>query len=80
MTALSAALLEHSTSLRTLTLQDCDLTDDLASLLAIGLHHPLPALRYVHLDVNPLLREGGRGHAALEECRTANKLMTLRYS
>ena len=43
MAALSA-LLEHSTSLRTLDLQYCDLTDDLAGLLAIGLHHPLPAL------------------------------------
>ena len=48
MTALSA-LLEHSTSLHTLYLRDCDLTDDLASLLAIGLHHPLPALRDVWL-------------------------------
>ena len=49
MTALSA-LLEHSTSLHTLGLRDCDLTDDLASLLAIGLHHPLPALRGVYLQ------------------------------
>ena len=79
MTALSA-LLEHSTSLRTLDLQYCDLTDDLASLLAIGLHHPLPALREVYLWDNHLLREGwGRGRAALEECRTINKLMELLY-
>ena len=77
MTALSA-LLEHSTSLNTLMLRDCDLTDDLASLLAIGLHHPLPTLRYVWLVDNPLLREGGRGRAALEECKT-NKLMRLVY-
>ena len=79
MTALSAALLEHSTSLRTLTLHYCDLTDDLASLLAIGLHHPLPVLRGVNLRYNPLLREGGRGRAALSECRTINKLMRLGY-
>ena len=80
VTALSA-LLEHSTSLRTLMLLDCDLTDDLASLLAIGLHHPLPALREVWLEGNPFLREwGGRGCAALEECRTINKLMTLVYT
>ena len=59
MTALSA-LLEHSTSLRTLDLWDCDLTDDLASLLAIGLHHPLPALRAVVLEGNPLSRGGQR--------------------
>ena len=80
MTALSA-LLEHSTSLRELDLLDCGLTDDLASLLAIGLHHPLPALRRVYLDLegNPLLREGGRGLAALEECRRINKLMKLYY-
>ena len=76
MTALSA-LLEHSTSLRTLWLQFCDLTDDLASLRAIGLHHPLPALRYVGLQYNPLLRRGGRGRVALDECRTTNKLMEL---
>ena len=78
MTALSA-LLEHSTSLDTLGLQGCDLTDDLASLLAIGLHHPLPALRRVNLRGNPLLREGGRGRAALDECRSINKLMKLDY-
>ena len=78
MTALSA-LLEHSTSLRELVLLDCDLTEDLASLLAIGLHHPLPALRDVHLQYNPLLREGGRGRAALAECTTINKRMELRY-
>ena len=78
MTALSA-LLEHSTSLHTLWLRDCDLTDDLASLLAISLHHPLPALRYVYLWYNPLLWEGGRGRAALEECRSINKLMRLDY-
>ena len=77
MTALSAALLEHSMSLHTLWLLDCDLTDDLASLLAIGLHHPLPALGGVYLWDNPLLREGGRGWAALEESRTTNKLMRL---
>ena len=79
MTALSA-LLEHSTSLRELWLQYCDLTDDLASLLAIGLHHPLPALGQVYLYANPLLREGGRGRAALEECGTTHKLMKLWYS
>ena len=78
MTALSA-LLEHSTSLYTLTLEDCGLTDDLASLLAIGLHHPLPALRNVNLCANPLLKEGSRGRAELEECRTTNKLMELCY-
>ena len=78
MTALSA-LLEHSTSLRALDLHDCDLTVDLASLLAIGLHHPLPALREVGLWDNPLLREGGRGRAALDECTTINKLMELYY-
>ena len=78
MTALSA-LLEHSTSLHTLGLPYCGLTDDLASLLAIGLHHPLPALRVVYLDDNPLLREGGKGRAALEECRRTNKLMRLGY-
>ena len=79
MTALSAALLEHSTSLHTLELQHCDLTDDLASLLAIGLHHPLPALREVNLWDNPLSREGGRGRAALEVCRSIIKLMSLDY-
>ena len=81
MAALSA-LLEHSTSLRTLQLEYCDLTPDLAILLATGLHHPLPALREVWLGVNPLCwveEEGGRGHAALEECRTTNNLMTLHY-
>ena len=78
MTALSA-LLEHSTSLLTLALQDCGLTDDLASLLEIGLHHPLPALRVVNLRVNPFLREEGRGRAALEECTTANELMKLYF-
>ena len=78
MTALSA-LLEHSTSLHTLDLRHCDLTDDLACLLAIGLHHPLPALGLVWLRVNPLLREGGRGRAALEECTSINKLMKLAY-
>ena len=79
MTALSA-LLEHSTSLRTLELRDCDLTDDLASILAIGLHHPLPALRHVYLQANPLLMEwGGRGRAALDKCTTLNKRMKLRY-
>ena len=78
MTALSA-LLEHSRSLHTLRLQDCDLTDYLASLLAIGLHHRLPALRAVVLVANFLLKKGGRGLAALEECRTINKLMKLIY-
>ena len=78
MTALSA-LLEHSTSLHTLMLEYCDLTDDLACLLAIGLHHPLPALRDVDLLDNPLLREGGRGRAALEECSRTNTLMMLVY-
>ena len=78
MTALSA-LLEHSTSLHTLDLLYCDLTDDLASLLAIGLHHPLPALRLVYLKGNPLLRKGGRGRAVLEQCWRTNKLMRLRY-
>ena len=79
MTALSAALLEHSTSLHTLWLPGCDLTDDLASLLAIGLHHPLPALGDVYLWLNPLLREGGKGRAALKKCRRINKLMELLY-
>ena len=79
MTALSAALLEHSTSLRALGLVYCDLTDDLASLLAIGLHHPLPALRRVVLQGSPLLWEGGRGRAALEESSSTNKLMRLGY-
>ena len=91
MTSLSA-LLEHSTSLHTLKLTDCGLTDDLASLLAIGLHHPLPALRAVGLEGNPLLRrwmylhgnplmrEGCRGCAALEECRSINTLMRFYYS
>ena len=78
MTALSAALLEHSTSLYTLVLEYCGLTDDLACLLAIGLHHPLPTLR-VNLAGNHLLREGGRGRAALSECWTINKLMRLIY-
>ena len=78
MTALST-LLEHSTSLHTLELQDCGLTDDLASLLAICLHHRLPELRGVGLWGNPLSREGGRGRAALDECRSINKLMTLHY-
>ena len=80
MTALSDALLEHSTSLRTLDLRDCGLTDDLASLLAIGLHHPLPALGRVGLWGNPFLREGGRGLVALDECTTTNKLMWLVYN
>ena len=79
MTALSAALLEHSTSLRALELRDCGLTDDLASLLAIGLHHPLPALRLVVLAGNPLLREGVRGLAALDKCRRINEQMWLYY-
>ena len=81
MAALSA-LLEHSTSLRTLVLQDCDLTPDLAILLATGLHHPLPALGAVSLVGNPLLRrweEGRRARAALDQCRTINKLMRLYY-
>ena len=60
MAALSA-LLEHSTSLYTLWLQDCGLTPDLAILLATGLHHPLPALRPVYLAGNPLLGEEGGG-------------------
>ena len=80
MAALSAALLEHSTSLYTLWLRDCDLTPDLAILLATGLHHPLPELRTVYLQDNPLLRkEGGRGRAALDECRTTNERMALIY-
>ena len=82
MAALSA-LLEHSTSLHTLDLLYCDLTPDLAILLATGLHHPLPALRGVYLEYNPLLgeeeEEGGRARAALEECTTINKLMRLYY-
>ena len=83
MAALSA-LLEHSTSLRTLTLLDCDLTPDLAILLATGLHHPLPALRYVDLRFNPLLwgegeEEWGRALAALDQCRTTHTLMRLDY-
>ena len=78
MTALSA-LLEYSTSLRTLELWDCGLTDDLASLLAIGLHHPLPALRVVYLQHNPFLRKGGRGRAALAEYTITNELMELYY-
>ena len=78
MAALSA-LLEHTTSLTTLVLQYCNLTDDLASLLAIALMHPLPALRHVWLVGNPLVREGGRGRAVLDECTTTNKLMTLLY-
>ena len=81
MAALSA-LLEHSTSLETLVLQNCDLTPDLAILLATGLRHPLPALRYVDLQLNPLLEEeevGGRGRAALEDCTTTHKLMKLWY-
>ena len=78
MTALSA-ILEHSMSLRTLELRGCGLTDDLASLLAIGLHHPLPALREVNLWDNPLSWELGRGRAALDECRTRNELMSLFY-
>ena len=82
MAALSA-LLEHSTSLHTLGLHDCDLTPDLAILLATGLHHPLPALRTVDLVDNPLLREeevGRRARAALEKCtRTTHTLMTLVY-
>ena len=81
MAALSA-LLEHSTSLYTLRLGGCDLTPDLAILLATGLHHPLPALRLVNLLANPLLREeeeGGRARAALEECTRTNTLMELLY-
>ena len=90
MAALSA-LLEHSTSLHTLALQDCDLTPDLAILLATGLHHPLPALRDVYLQDNPLLwwgrgeggwweeEEGGRARAALQQCTTINTLMELYY-
>ena len=78
MTALSA-LLEHSTSLFSLDLEKCDLTDDLASLLAIGLHHPLPALRTVVLQGNPLLRKWSRGREALEECMATNTRMWLYY-
>ena len=82
MAALSA-LLEHSMSLRTLQLVNCDLTPDLAILLATGLHHPLPALRVVWLQLNPLLEEEeeeeGRSRAALEDSRTTNTLMRLRY-
>ena len=82
MAALSA-LLEHSTSLRTLRLWGCDLTPDLVILLATGLHHPLPALRVVGLPANPLLRwkeeEGRRAHAALDECTRTNTLMKLFY-
>ena len=81
MAALSA-LLEHSTSLGTLLLQDCDLTPDLAILLATGLHHPLPALRGVDLGDNPLLwgegEEAGRARVALEQCRRTHTLM-LQY-
>ena len=79
MAALSA-LLEHSTSLGLLQLVNCDLTPDLAILLATGLHHPLPALRVVGLQGNSLLREGGRGRAVLDECMTTNKLMRLLFS
>ena len=68
MIALSA-LLKHSTSLHTLTIKYCDLTDDLACLLAIGLHNPLPELRRVWLWGNPFSREECRGPMALEECR-----------
>ena len=82
MAALSA-LLEHSTSLRTLRLGGCGLTPDLAIRLATGLHHPLPALRRVGLQDNPLLREeeeeGGRARAVLKECRTIHTLMELYY-
>ena len=85
MAALSA-LLEHNTSLYTLWLVACGLTPDLVILLATGLHHPLPALRDVYLEVNPLLRwwweeeeEVGRARAALEQCTTINTLMELRY-
>ena len=76
MEALSA-LLEHSTSMAQLELQDCGLTDDLASLLATGLQHRLPALRNVYLQRNTLV--GVRGRAALDECRRTNKQMELHY-
>ena len=82
MAALSA-LLEHSTSLGTLQLVDCGITPDLVILLATGLHHPLPALRLVNLQHNPLLRRGEEGwyraRAALEQCRTIHTRMELHY-
>ena len=68
MAALSA-LLEHSKSMAVLCLRGCGLTDDLAILLAIGLHHRLPKLRQVNLTGNNI---GGRGSAALEECQKIN--------
>ena len=79
MAALSA-LLEYSTSLARLDLEECDLTDDLAILLAAGLQHRLPALRTVDLRGNPLMRWGGRGCMALDECRTTNEQLRFWYN
>ena len=68
MTAL-CALLEHSKSMAVLCLQGCGLTDDLACLLALGLHHRLPKLRQVNLTGNTI---GKKGHVALGECLITN--------
>ena len=72
-------LLEHSTLLTILRLVECDLDDGLAGVLARGLRHQLPALTEVDLAVNPLVRRGGRGRAALDECRRTNTQMDFWY-
>ena len=75
MHALCAALLGLIKSLTVLGLQDCGLTDGLACILATALHG-LPGLERVDLQLNTL---GGRGRAALNECKKTNKGLTLHY-
>ena len=75
MHALCAALLGHSKSVTGLWLAGCGLTDDLACILATPLHR-LPELRIVHLYGNSIRERGG---AALDECKTTNKRLYIRY-
>ena len=73
MHALCAALPGLSKSLTGLWLRVCGLTDDLACILATALHG-LPGLKEVDLQDNTF---GGRGRAALNECKKTNKGLTF---
>ena len=70
MHALCAALLGLSKSLTVLGLGDCGLTDGMACILATALH----GLKGVDLGGNTF---GGRGRAALNECKKTNKGLAL---